>query len=318
MLAFRSLQQESRGLFISLYSSRGSSVQVVLESQLFQRFDERHATTVQEEIQHLIGTNQLKRFDCQQPSQQNNSKQGLSSSSAVALISVDDYTMGVWDALQYHHDHPPKSPSTTTTDLSISTSTTKSRHPDHCFQRMVDEAIVSWFLSQVLPHWTTVTMAKDTLQRKYWKHDLIVSSPHSDPSSHWPTTTSSNTANTTTTTTTTTSTNTSMVILSLDDAIRRLLHLNVWLVHDIQDEVYKLWLPHWGKSILEWKEACQRIWNQLIRKRNQEWSERNVLHANRHGSVSTKFVLDDLKSRGQLECITRPFGTFLRIVPSSF
>jgi len=87
LLAFQSLQANSEGLHIPLLGGR--FVQAVLETQLFQRFDENHATTIMQEVLELIQNGQLVRISCQDEGQ-------------TALISSNDYITAVWDAHQNH------------------------------------------------------------------------------------------------------------------------------------------------------------------------------------------------------------------------
>ena len=117
-------------------------------------------------------------------------------------------------------------------------------------------------------------------------------------------------------------------LISFDRAISFLLQIEVLLrdptasLQCHQQHQYLLWLPQWGLVLKTWSEARQRLLNYVARassfdklsKRKGEVSESNVLRENRHGSVSTKFLLDELVQQGHLEIVERPFGRFVRRV----
>jgi hypothetical protein len=88
LLAIYSLQASSQGLHVPLLS--GGTVQAVLESQVFQRFEEHHASTILSELMHLLQTNRVRKLDCQ------------GKSTTVACILTKDYIAGVWDAQEHH------------------------------------------------------------------------------------------------------------------------------------------------------------------------------------------------------------------------
>lgn len=124
LLAIQSLKVSSQGLHIPLLN--GSTVQVVLESQLFRRFDSNHASMINTELRDLYRNNEYVELDCRDHQ-------------AVAILSTPDYVAGVWDAL--HHANAE--------DL------TEDR-------QMQYQAVVSWFVDS-LPNLDTKCISEDQL-----------------------------------------------------------------------------------------------------------------------------------------------------------
>jgi hypothetical protein len=115
-----------------MLSGSASNVQAILESQIFQRFDEDHASSIYRELQELIQTNQVRKLTCQREDH------------TVAIILTRDYVAGVWDAYQHHHQ-------TTTASTTI-----------------IPSELVEWFVSG-LNHWTESTISKESMQEYPWK-----------------------------------------------------------------------------------------------------------------------------------------------------
>ncbi|KAL3926868.1 MAG: hypothetical protein SGBAC_013307, partial [Bacillariaceae sp.] len=137
LLAFQSLQANSEGLHIPLLGGR--FVQAVLETQLFQRFDENHATTIMREELELIQNGQLVRMSCQQDEGQ------------TALISSNDYIGAVWDAHQNHM--------------------LEYRQQEN--NRMLPE-VLTWFVS-CLKEWKEPAISEESMET-CWKDDITVES----------------------------------------------------------------------------------------------------------------------------------------------
>lgn len=89
LMVMQSLKQASQGLHIPLLQNGSMTVQVVLELQIFQKFQASHASNTNGELQQLIQTSKIRRLSCQ----------NIHSS---GLILMDDYVAGVWDAFFYH------------------------------------------------------------------------------------------------------------------------------------------------------------------------------------------------------------------------
>jgi hypothetical protein len=132
LLAMQSLKVSSQGLHIPLQN--GSTVQAVLESQLFRRFDSNHASIINTELRDLHRNNQLVELDCRDHQ-------------AVALLSTPDYVVGVWDALHQANDQ----------DL------TEARHMQY--------QAVSWFVDSI-PNLDKKCISKDQLEA-HWKQKLV-------------------------------------------------------------------------------------------------------------------------------------------------
>jgi hypothetical protein len=257
LVAVHSLLQGSQGLHIPLLrnsASHTTTVQVVLESQIFQRFQENHASTVWSELRRMVQSNQLRQISCQGGG---SGGSNTTSTSSMAYILTKDFAAGVWDAHQHHQ-------------LSI--------------QKY--EPVISWFLSG-LPHWTGSVLSKTDMEEQ-WSDIIVVE-------------TDSGTRR-----------------LSLEDALRHLSKIQV-LLRDTsttigEEECFWLWLPQWGLVLKSWNEARQQLLGVVARSQGGEVSEQNLLNKNRHASVSTKFLLDELKHHGLLRTVERPFGTFVQRV----
>jgi hypothetical protein len=133
LLAIQSLKVSSQGLHIPLQN--GSTVQAVLESQLFRRFDSNHASMINTELRDLYRKNHYVELDCRDHH-------------AVALLSTPDYVAGVWDALHHANAEDP----------------TEDRQMQH-------QAVVSWFVDS-LPNLDKKCITKDQLEA-HWKHKLV-------------------------------------------------------------------------------------------------------------------------------------------------
>jgi hypothetical protein len=255
-LAIQSLQKSSQGLHIPIGNQQ--MIQAILESQIFQRFEEGHASTIMSELLHLVQTNQVRKL-------KDNSK------TKTAFVLTRDYVAGVWDAHQQQHA------------------------PQHDYDYDSSEKVVSWFVS-CLKHWTESTISKESME-EYWKDD-ITKNDDSNNNSKQP----------------------SRILLSLDDALKVLLKLQV-LIRDSStasnnnnDERYYLWLPQWGLVLKTWNEARQQLMGFVARSRGGEVSETNLLNQNRHSCISTRFLLNELTHDGKLRIVQRPFGTFVQRV----
>lgn len=133
LLAMQSLKLSSQGLHIPLQN--GSTIQAVLESQLFRRFDSNHASMINKELRDLYRNNQLVGLDCRDHQ-------------AVALLSTPDYVAGVWDALH------------------------QANADDFTGDRQMQyQAVVSWFVDS-LPKLDKKCISKDQLESR-WKQKLV-------------------------------------------------------------------------------------------------------------------------------------------------
>lgn len=93
LLAIQSIQSANQGIHIPLENNR--YIQGVLPSQIFQRFEEGHASTIWNEILSLVDSSQLLRLPCQDEGEK-------------ILLLANDYRDGVWDSLQkYSSDLSP-------------------------------------------------------------------------------------------------------------------------------------------------------------------------------------------------------------------
>lgn len=276
LMAIQSLLQGSQGLYIPLLgvsanttTASSSAVQVLLESQIFQRFQENHASTIWSELRRLTQSNQLRQISCRGGGSGGGSSTSAStlssstSSSSMAYIRTKDFAAGVWDAQQYHQ-------------LAI----------------QQYEPIVSWFLSG-LSHWTGSIISKVEMEEQ-WNNESLLLVVEMNRGVKRP--------------------------ISLDDAIRYLSRIQV-LIRDtsttstsVDEECFWLWLPQWGLVLRSWNEARQQLLGVVARSQGREVSEQNILNKNRHSSVSTKFLLDELKHHGLLRTVERPFGIFIQRV----
>ncbi|CAJ1952360.1 unnamed protein product [Cylindrotheca closterium] len=136
ILAFQSIQANSEGLHIPLLGGR--FVQAVLETQLFQKFDENHASIIMQEVLELIQNGQLIRMSCHDEGQ-------------TAFTLSNDYIAAVWDAHQNHM--------------------LECRQQEN--SRMRPE-IVTWFVS-CLKEWKEPTISEESMEA-YWKDDISVQS----------------------------------------------------------------------------------------------------------------------------------------------
>jgi hypothetical protein len=133
LLAMQSLKASSQGLHIPLQN--GSTVQAVLESQLFRRFDSNHASMINTELRDLYRNNQLVGLGCRDHQ-------------AVALLSTPDYVTGVWDALHQANAENVIGD-----------------------RQMQYQAVVSWFVDS-LPNLDKKCISKDQLEAN-WKQKLV-------------------------------------------------------------------------------------------------------------------------------------------------
>jgi hypothetical protein len=253
LMAIQSLLKSSQGLHIPIGNQR--TIQAILESQIFQRFEEGHASTIMSELMHLIQTNQVRKL-------KDNTK------TKTAFVLTRCYVAGVWDAHQQYA------------------------------QNGYSEKVVSWFVS-CLKHWTESTISKE-LMEAYWKDNILVTVPstkNDDSNNPKP----------------------SKILLSLDDALKVLLKLQVLIrvsssSNNNNDERYYVWLPNWGLVLKTWNDARQQLLGFIARSKGGEVSEMNVLNQNRHPCVSTKFLMDELTHDGKVRIVQRPFGKFVQRV----
>lgn len=107
--------------------------------------------------------------------------------------------------------------------------------------------------------------------------------------------------------------------LTFDDALRYLVNTQVLIrdtasTNNAADECFALWLPNWGLVLKSWHEARLQLMGVVARAQGGEISERNLLNKNRHASISTPFLLDELKQQGMVQIVERPFGRFVKRV----
>lgn len=122
LLALQSLQRSDQGLHIPLGNNR--YIQAVLPSQIFQRFQEGHSSSIWSEILSLIASNQVVRLSCQDEGE-------------TILILTKDYMEGAQEALRQHES-----------DLSPA----------------VQNEIISWFLQQTNLEWTETIISHESLE----------------------------------------------------------------------------------------------------------------------------------------------------------
>ena len=249
LMAIQSLQSLSQGLHVPIGNQQ--MIQAILESQIFQRFDEGHASTIMSELLDLVHRNHIRKLLTKD------------ANTKTAFVFTTDYI----DALKSLQDN--------------------------CSA----EKVLSWFVSN-LKHWTQASLSKECMA-DHWKEDILVTTPptKNDHSTNPP--------------------KPLRTRLSLDDALNLLLKLQV-LIRDSSNftnntELYQLWLPQWGVVLKAWNEARQQLLGYIARSKGGEASEKNVLSQNRHSTVSTKFLLDELTHEGKLRIIQRPFGKFVRV-----
>eukprot|EP00980_Cylindrotheca_fusiformis_P009514 scaffold2077_cov119-Cylindrotheca_fusiformis.AAC.17 len=133
LLAIQSLHSNSEGLYIPLTGNH--QVPILLESQVFSRFEEHHASGIMSELESLIQSNEIRQLSCQEDG-------------TTAVVLTSDYIKGVWDA---HRQH----------------STSVENKCD-----LVDPLVVSWFVES-LNQWTTLAIPEEAIQAS-WKRDILV------------------------------------------------------------------------------------------------------------------------------------------------
>lgn len=277
LLAIQSLQASSQGLHIPLLGNSNTTSQAILESQIFQRFEESHASTIQAELLDLVSTNQIQKL--------RTNRIVNATSNNPAYILTSDYVAGVWDAYHEYCQDPPPPPQQ------------EYQVPLHGNEK----SIVSYFLNN-LKHWRGSSISKASMQ-EYWKEDEVIRTTKEDDN----TDASKHTAPTQ---------QLRGLCCPLDGALQLLMQLKVLMrdvsISDNNQEFYYLWLPQWGLVLKGWNEARQKLLTYVTRLR--EVSERNVLGHNRHSCVTTKFLLDELVFQGKLKIVQRPFGKFVQKV----
>jgi hypothetical protein len=166
LLAIQNLHRSLQGLHIpitqriSISSSSSSSssnatapsssintIQVLLESQIFQRFKEHHASTIYQELVELKRTNVIRLLHCPIDSS------STTTTTNNVWILTRDYITGVWDSRSHHHHHPAPQP------------------PQQQQSRQVEEIILSWFVTN-LQSWTESTLSESAMQES-WTHQTI-------------------------------------------------------------------------------------------------------------------------------------------------
>ena len=346
LMAIQSIQQDAQGLHIPCNGGNSTipiTIQAVLESQIYNRFNTNHASTVFQEIRNLFTTKQIKALPCLGIGSSNTNSTTSSGSSTntvagsyhhlhqhrkrIALVTTRDYISGVWMA---HENFLSNKVSPTTKGTSA---TTASSRPIH--QRpMTNETyhqITTWFTTHLSKSWTQPSVISKHDLEFEWQN-IIVNNTNVEITEEEATSTLS-------------SSNNQRIIVTLAHA---LYYLQVQLQVLMRDgsslssstaasvndnEIYNLWLPQWGIVLKAWNEAQQQLLSQIKRSRGGiaksigsssssiaapgrrkattgEISEQNLLHTNRHANISTKFLLDDLFSQGIIRRIERPFGTF--------
>jgi hypothetical protein len=144
-MAIHSIQTSSQGLHIPLTLDGGRHVQAVLESQIYQTFEESHASTTFQEIRQLLSTNQLRQLPCRQKSNR------------MALLTTQDYSLAVWDA------HESESRKSTSTGVNNDDKNDQVGLVEDDWK----QEVVSWFLAS-LPQLTLAVIPKEQLQDA-WK-----------------------------------------------------------------------------------------------------------------------------------------------------
>ena len=131
LVALHSIIQSDQGLSIPITNT---TIQAVLEHQLFLTFDENHASTIQQEIVDLIQSNKIRQLYCQDTNSGSNNR---------AFLLTNDYIRGIWDV--YHNS----------TNNSINTSVVNDQQQQ--------QTIITWFVNN-LQHWVGRTVSKSTLE----------------------------------------------------------------------------------------------------------------------------------------------------------
>lgn len=90
LMVIHSLFQSDQGLHIPM--TNNTSVQVVLESQIYSMFEENHASTVNSELLELVQANKVRRMYCHDMS-------------TMAFILTEDYMKAVWDSYSHNEKH---------------------------------------------------------------------------------------------------------------------------------------------------------------------------------------------------------------------
>jgi hypothetical protein len=134
LVALHSIIQSDQGLAIPITNT---TIQAVLEHQLFSTFDENHASAIQQEIVGLIQSNKIRQMYCQDSANDNNR----------AFVLTDDYIRGIWDV--YHNNR---------------NYVTNKFTGDEQQQQIM---IITWFVNN-LQHWVGRTVSKSSLEA-YWE-----------------------------------------------------------------------------------------------------------------------------------------------------
>lgn len=135
LMAIQSLQNNAQGLHIPLNGNH--QIQILLENQIFQRFDEDHASTIMSELESLIRSNKIRRLSCQEEC-------------GAALVLTKDYINAVWDAHEQY------------SATAGNTSHTK-----------VGSLVIAWFV-ECLHEWTGLAVSEEAI-RQSWDGDTMVS-----------------------------------------------------------------------------------------------------------------------------------------------
>ena len=350
LLAIQSIQQDAQGLHIPCNGGNSTipiTIQAVLESQIYNRFNTNHASTVFQEIRNLFTTKQIKALPCLGIGSSNTNSTSSSGSSTnsvvgsyhhlhqhrkrIALVTTKDYISGVWMAHENFLSNNKLSPTTKGTSATTSSSPPIHQRP---MTNQKYHQITTWFTTHLSKSWTQPSVISKHDLEFEWQN-IIVNNNNVEITEEEATSTLS-------------SSNNQRIIVTLDHA---LYYLQVQLQVLMRDgsslssstaasvndnEIYNLWLPQWGIVLKAWNEAQQQLLSQIKRSRGGiaksigrsnsvsaasgrrkgttgEISEQNLLHTNRHSNISTKFLLDDLFSQGIIRRIERPFGTFIQL-----
>ena len=137
-LAIQNLHSSSQGLHVPVTPINGkTSIQVVLESQIYKKFDENHSSTIFQELQDLKHKNIVRQLYCPPTGAT------TSSNNNIVWILTKDFIMGVWDSLNYY-----------------TASKSDNGNPER------DEMIVSWFVTN-LKNWTGSSIMESSMQESW-------------------------------------------------------------------------------------------------------------------------------------------------------
>lgn len=275
--AMISLQQVSRGLHVpSLGGSDGpNNIQLILEYQILQRLPQKNPSETWKELRDMLRQNKLRAFSMTIVTTTTSNPKHPSHPMITRRVAYMETTAHIQGVWNAHQYHSHANPQYTW--------------------------IVEWFIEDFLPQHGTTTkpsILTSELEHEWRGAATIRPRSSSDRSSS-------------------SSTNTTTTIPSLEQAIRYLMTIQVLRRETTttrNEESYSLWLPNLGLLLKAWYEARQQVVGLLQRAPGKEVSQKNLLQKNRHASISTPFILQDLQEQGLIQLVERPFGTFVKLV----